>query len=577
MKIGFKITAAAITAVLLSVCLVILVVRSTIRTQGIDLTRHTMSAAITEAESVRQAISRFNQQKMFDRGALLAEFKTHKDFRSTQLYETIPIVAAWRALEKVAEQENYVFRVVRESPRNKDNAPTPDEQRILKRLESGDVKEIFDVDEAKNEIVFARPIVLTADCLSCHGDPARSPTGDGKDIVGFAMEGWKEGEVRGAFILKADLGRVDKVADKAQSHVIFWTLPVVGLVAAGFYLINRKLIVRPLEQSIAFLEEASVQASSTSTQIAQASQSLAEGASEQAASLEETSATLEEISSMTHRNANHAEQAQSLASETRKAADQGAAAMQEMQQAMEEMRTASRSIAEILQAIDAIAFQTNILALNAAVEAARAGEAGAGFAVVADEVRTLAHRVTAAAKETAGKIDESVRRTEHGVVKSQHIANTLDLIVNKARRMDELVSEIATGSREQSTGVEQVNTAVAQLDKVTQGTAANAEESASAAQELDAQARSLSEAVTLLASIVGTTKKHRAAMEVADTLPESSSTSASTGQSKMTSGKSGKRAGAAAGSAGARDDVRPGEGRTTVREPVTPDSGSRLS
>jgi hypothetical protein len=24
--------------------------------------------------------------------------------------------------------------------------------------------------------------------LSCHGDPAKSPTGDGKDVLGFPME-----------------------------------------------------------------------------------------------------------------------------------------------------------------------------------------------------------------------------------------------------------------------------------------------------------------------------------------------------------------------------------------------------
>lgn len=42
------------------------------------------------------------------------------------------------------------------------------------------------------------------------------------------------------------------------------------------------------------------------------------------------------------------------------------------------------------------------------------------------------------------------------------------------------VEEIATASEEQSHGITQVNTAVAEMDKVTQSTAANAEESAAA-------------------------------------------------------------------------------------------------
>jgi len=112
---------------------------------------------------------------------------------------------------------------------------------------------------------------------------------------------------------------------------------------------------------------------------------------------------------MTRRNAENAGQAKVLSAQTRTAADSGAAEMEGMQIAMAEIKTSAANIAKIVQSIDDIAFQTNILALNAAVEAARAGEAGAGFAVVADEVRALAQRSAQAAKETAEKIEDSVR------------------------------------------------------------------------------------------------------------------------------------------------------------------------
>ncbi|HHT9118102.1 MAG TPA: Tll0287-like domain-containing protein, partial [Candidatus Hypogeohydataceae bacterium YC38] len=41
------------------------------------------------------------------------------------------------------------------------------------------------------------PLYIETPCLKCHGDPANSPTGDGRDIAGYPIEGYKEGELRG--------------------------------------------------------------------------------------------------------------------------------------------------------------------------------------------------------------------------------------------------------------------------------------------------------------------------------------------------------------------------------------------
>jgi methyl-accepting chemotaxis protein len=275
----------------------------------------------------------------------------------------------------------------------------------------------------------------------------------------------------------------------------------LGVTAVLLYgLLHR--ITRTLSHISDSLGDGARSVAAASDQISGSSQSLAEGSSEQAASLEETSASLEEMASMTRRNADSAEAAKSLANQTRLAAEAGATDMAAMAKAMDEIKVSSDGISKILKSIDEIAFQTNILALNAAVEAARAGEAGAGFAVVAEEVRNLAKRSADAARETAEGIENSIAKSTQGVAISAKVATSLADIVAKARQVDNLVAEIASASKEQNQGIGQINTAMSQMDRVTQTTAASAEECASASSELNAQAQSLKDAVDQLVALV---------------------------------------------------------------------------
>jgi methyl-accepting chemotaxis protein len=274
----------------------------------------------------------------------------------------------------------------------------------------------------------------------------------------------------------------------------------VGVVLAVF--ITRS-ITKPINKIIAGLTEGAEQVASASGQVSSASQSLAEGATEQAAGLEETSSSLEEMSAMTKQNADNAQQANVLAIEAKKAANNGAEAMGRMSKAITDIQKSSDETAKIIKVIDEIAFQTNLLALNAAVEAARAGEAGKGFAVVAEEVRNLAMRSAEAAKNTSAMIEESVKNSKNGVDISVEVGKVLNDIVTNIGKTTDLVAEIAAASQEQARGVDQVNTAVSQMDKVTQQNAANAEESASASEELSAQAASMKEIVNELVSLVG--------------------------------------------------------------------------
>jgi methyl-accepting chemotaxis protein len=151
-----------------------------------------------------------------------------------------------------------------------------------------------------------------------------------------------------------------------------------------------------------------------------------------------------------------------------------------------------------------IAFQTNILALNAAIEAARAGDAGSGFAVVAEEVRSLAQRTSQAAEEATQKVDLALRSGEDGAQSGAAVEERFKQILDHVKRVDGLMSEIATSSTEQARGLEQINQAVQSMDSVTQSNAAQAEETTASSKELTAQAEDLVGAVHRLEAFAGT-------------------------------------------------------------------------
>ena len=347
-------------------------------------------------------------------------------------------------------------------------------------------------------------------------------------VVGQAMGMLRDGKVDDARILLRDRldGTVQDSLDRfndaieynsavaqgqvdSARHKVHMSFILIGSALASALLLASLLgasiirsTIRALRDVSASLEGSAAQTATASGQLSSVSQALAAGCSEQGSSVAQTSAALEEMSTMIRSTADNASRAKELANQARLAAETGSKTMVAMNEAMSAIEVSSAEVAKIVKNIDEIAFQTNILALNAAVEAARAGEAGAGFAVVADEVRSLAQRSAAAARETADKIEAAIANSRHGSASCSRVGESLTEIAEKVAAADSLVAEIATAAREQTHGIKQIGMAMTQMDGVTRSNASRAEESSSAAAELNSQAHLMQESVEFLRSLV---------------------------------------------------------------------------
>ena len=314
---------------------------------------------------------------------------------------------------------------------------------------------------------------------------------------------------------RTELGRQKEVS--VQSGIRTGLLVGIISIAASlvlFLLVIMRAMFKPIRRMGAGLSESATTVATATSQLAEVVQSLAQGASEQAASIQETSSALEEMNAMTKKNAANAAQGDSYMQETRHIVAGANKAMGQLSLSMEEISRASEETSKIIKTIDDIAFQTNLLALNAAVEAARAGEAGAGFAVVAGEVRSLALRAADAARNTSALIEGTVVKVKEGSALVKTTSEAFGDVAQSTGRVEKLVAEIATASREQAQGIEQISRSLAEIDAVVQRVAANAEESASACEQMNDQSGQMRGFVGSLVDLVSGRQRSTALQEI---------------------------------------------------------------
>lgn len=300
----------------------------------------------------------------------------------------------------------------------------------------------------------------------------------------------------------------------------------------------RKSLVSVLKQISEQLNDNSLTLNDTSKKVATTSDFLSESSTEQNATIQSTSQAVQEISQMTDINrtnvvtsSQNAKQSQSKIIEGKDAIAKMIISITHISQSNKKMvEQIDRNDAEFSEVINLIkviddktkvindiVFQTKLLSFNASVEAARAGEHGKGFAVVAEEIGNLAIMSGNAATEISELLNNSVKRVNEIVKKSQSSMGSIidtgkktieegnqnarncdvifDQISSESESICNLLEEINAGTAEQSKGIEEVNKSMLQLNDVANKSEQVAQESLQMSTKLNQQSQSLGDIV----------------------------------------------------------------------------------
>ncbi len=244
MSIKFKIMATSVFGIVLLGVILSFVYINTVYNQA-------EQAIIDKSRSLLKTVdaARDNMAKKIDMGVMRNFEELRLLNRNDLLLEAVPVVTSLKIAEVNNDEGLFKFKAPKEQPRNPVNTPDEVELEAIRILAQGNAKEY--IVKESNQIRFFTPVVLSEECMYCHG----LPKGE-LDPLGGIKEGWAPGEIRGAFEIIGSLSGVRALQRRSVLLISIITLVIVLIISVLLFVIV-KMITRPIVEYIKDFDSAS--------------------------------------------------------------------------------------------------------------------------------------------------------------------------------------------------------------------------------------------------------------------------------------------------------------------------------